>query len=407
VTSGRKRSIGILVLHIVFALIYQYALPSRILDLPIDQVLKEAWTDGCDNGHWQEACLGRAGNLRVLCCTIIFFVLAAVAAALQPTANRLAWPAKYVLYILGVAGFLFVPTNPLITPITLTLGRIGGAFFIVAQQLHLVDMAYNWNNAWVEKHNQAEVEEMGSGKKWLTAILIACGVLECMTLASWIYIGLRYTNDCPLNLVFLIITILAVILIHAAQLSGEQGSLLASSMIGTWLSYLCYNAVSKHPDCGTQDDTELRIALGLIVTFLSLGYTGWAVTSTKMLTNNNHDVAAADEEQQPNQVTGVVTGDYGATINGNEENIEEAKTEEDAPMPPGSWRINLVLATVACWTSMTLTGWGELTNDGLSANPSAGTTAMWMVMAAQWLCILLYLWMLVAPRLFPDREFDF
>jgi hypothetical protein len=66
----------------------------------------------------------------------------------------------------------------------------------------------------------------------------------------------------------------------------------------------------------------------------------------------------------------------------------------------------MILVMVTCWTSMTLTKWGDISTDGSVANPSVGDVAMWMLMASQWIVLFLYLWTLVAPRLFPDRDFS-
>ena len=39
-------------------------------------------------------------------------------------------------------------------------------------------------------------------------------------------------------------------------------------------------------------------------------------------------------------------------------------------------------------------------------NPNVGRVGMWMVIGSQWFVMTLYMWTLVAPRLFPDREFS-
>jgi len=54
---------------------------------------------------------------------------------------------------------------------------------------------------------------------------------------------------------------------------------------------------------------------------------------------------------------------------------------------------------------MALTSWGAIEKNGDIANPNVGEASMWMLIVAQWVALLLYLWTLVAPRLFPDRDF--
>lgn len=74
------------------------------------------------------------------------------------------------------------------------------------------------------------------------------------------------------------------------------------------------------------------------------------------------------------------------------------------------WKLNVVLALISCWVAMTLTGWGTL--EGLdenqhAANPQIGRVNMAMIGISQWMAILLYIWTLVASRVFPDREFNY
>mmetsp|Transcript_22447 Transcript_22447/g.33583 ORF Transcript_22447/g.33583 Transcript_22447/m.33583 type:complete len:87 (+) Transcript_22447:1300-1560(+) len=83
--------------------------------------------------------------------------------------------------------------------------------------------------------------------------------------------------------------------------------------------------------------------------------------------------------------------------------------EEDDDTPVSfstSWKMNIILAAICCWYAMVLTSWGSVVASGNVANPSVGQTSMWMVIASQWLILALYLWTLVAPKLFPDREFS-
>jgi hypothetical protein len=59
-----------------------------------------------------------------------------------------------------------------------------------------------------------------------------------------------------------------------------------------------------------------------------------------------------------------------------------------------------------------LTGWGTIeavvgedAEMERMANPTVGRVNMAMIGISQWTAILMYGWTLVAPRLFPDRDF--
>jgi hypothetical protein len=123
-----------------------------------------------------------------------------------------------------------------------------------------------------------------------------------------------------------------------------------------------------------------------------------------------------DYRAEPNEdkkVTGVVTGqDYGTGDNDEEEgavNASAEESEEQVTESTGlsvSWKLNILLALVSCWYAMALTGWGSIQSGGTVSDPEVGKVSMWMIIASQWLVMTLYLWTLVAPRLFPNRDFS-
>lgn len=146
-SSGRKRSVLLLVAAVGLQLAFQFALAPWFVDHRDSwktTVMRDSWLDGCSSSSstivnntinneeetilWNEealmlldSCVGRGGNYRIAFVTVLFFLLAALAAVCKPTANREAWPAKIVLYLLAVAGSIFLPNEPILTPIFLTI----------------------------------------------------------------------------------------------------------------------------------------------------------------------------------------------------------------------------------------------------------------------------------------------
>ena len=122
-----------------------------------------------------------------------------------------------------------------------------------------------------------------------------------------------------------------------------------------------------------------------------------------------------ENEQKPSndptesrKVTGIVTNqdDYGTHTGDEESPAETAETSVRSSGPPVTWKLNFVLAVISCFYAMALTGWGSIESGGTPANPDVGNVSMWMIIASQWVVLVLYLWTLVAPRLFPDRDFS-
>eukprot|EP00565_Helicotheca_tamesis_P006342 CAMPEP_0185728740 /NCGR_PEP_ID=MMETSP1171-20130828/4108_1 /TAXON_ID=374046 /ORGANISM="Helicotheca tamensis, Strain CCMP826" /LENGTH=459 /DNA_ID=CAMNT_0028397481 /DNA_START=260 /DNA_END=1636 /DNA_ORIENTATION=+ len=416
-TSGRRRSVFLLIVSIGLAFAFQYGIApalqpggSTAADLPVSgDYLTDAWTSGCNDfgtDELREKCSGNSGVYRVAGSTTFFFLLAALSAYCKPSANREAWPAKYFLFLCLVAGTIFIPNDPLFDPIYMQLARVGGVIFVFFQQLILIDLAYNWNESWVEKADKAELEEgVDQGKKWLAAILVSCAIFY---IGSIVVISLMYVyfSGCASNEAFISVTLAMSVIVTAVQLSGEESSLLTSAIIVAYSTYLCYTAVSRNPndECNPQlgDEDILGIVLGIGLCLLSLTWTGWSFTAHSKLEGTSNPLSEDSEGEDPGKergetiVKGVVSNqpDYGT--NGGD--VEDAKSSpEQTGISPNegfssSWKLNVILALVSCWYAMALTGWGAIETGGNAANPDVGKASMWMIIASQWLVLTLYLW---------------
>eukprot|EP00934_Nitzschia_sp_Nitz4_P008376 Nitzschia sp. Nitz4//scaffold128_size63911//62114//63913//NITZ4_006235-RA/size63911-augustus-gene-0.98-mRNA-1//1//CDS//3329534880//8366//frame0 len=435
--SGRKRSVLLLILAIVLSLGLQYVVAPHIINFDaIGNFVTDAWLEGCDDLETDaliEQCAGNAGVYRSAFSAVVVFLLSAIAVCCKRTANREAWPAKYVLFVFLVAGLCFVPNDPLFLTVFLNIARVGAILFIVVAQFVIVDLAYNWNDSWVEKSNATEQEEAGSGKKWLHAILVSVAFLFIVSIVGWVLLFANF-GGCSSNTLFITVTIALSLIATMAQMSGDEASLLTSACITAYGTMLCYSAVSKNDDAtcnpklGEEDVVGTLIGIGL--TLVVLGYAGWSATAAEKLGRGSPSDDAEDEEAatekkeeeaepsseklespsddaedeeaapetQEKAVGGVVTNDYGATEDKDEEEPSSPKSSSAA----NSWKLNVVLACVSCWYAMALTKWGAIVAEGTVADPLVGRTNMWIIISTQWFAMTLYIWTLVAPRVFPD-----
>ena len=184
---------------------------------------------------------------------------------------------------------MFIPNYPLFSGFFLWVARLGAAIFVVLQQIILIDVAYNWNDDWVEKSNEYDTISNGSGGKWLQAILGTC-VFMFSSAVVGISLLYRFYDDCPENIWIITLTLLGIIGMTVLQLSGTEGSLLTSSVISVYVTYLAYGMVSKNPNgsCNPMlgHDDVWGIVIGLALTALSLVWVGWSWSATPRLTLN-------------------------------------------------------------------------------------------------------------------------
>jgi hypothetical protein len=215
---------------------------------------------------------------------------------------------------------------------------------------------------------------------------------------------------------------LGIIALTVIQLSGSEGSLLTSSIISVYAVYLAYSMVSKNPngECNPQlgGNDAWGIAIGLTLTAVSLAWTAFSWTAEERLT--------MDSVQSARSVTGLnpMSMDNGRNLDVPFLDPNDSPTAGlvmESDMIPNAanqrtagadvWKLNVVMALICCFVAMTLTGWGGVVvleqqeSDQRAANPTVGRMNMAMIGISQWLAILLYVWTLAAPRLFPDREF--
>lgn len=92
-----------------------------------------------------------------------------------------------------------------------------------------------------------------------------------------------------------------------------------------------------------------------------------------------------------------------------EEELEEGKEKEkktDAEARPVSYSymfFHLIFALASMYSAMLLSGW---TNSSESSDLiDVGWTSVWVRICTEWVTAALFVWSLVAPLIFPDRQF--
>jgi len=89
------------------------------------------------------------------------------------------------------------------------------------------------------------------------------------------------------------------------------------------------------------------------------------------------------------------------------EEVEEGKgKKEEKEARPVSYSysfFHLIFALASMYSAMLLSGWTSTSES--SDLIDVGWTSVWVRIGTEWVTAGLYLWSLLAPLLFPDREF--
>ncbi len=109
--------------------------------------------------------------------------------------------------------------------------------------------------------------------------------------------------------------------------------------------------------------------------------------------------AAAAADAEAGKPTAVSTTDVSATV-----------PSDDQYATPGMKslfvQVSVVFLLISGYFAMILTNWATLQTATSISNPKTGRAAMWIQAAGQWIAVVIYLWSLLAPKLFPDRDFS-
>lgn len=418
-----------ILLALALAFLFQYGIAPSIdsensdiiTTFPGGERLYDAWNSGCmdfdGDEDFERICRQNSGVYRVGFCAVLFFLFSSIASYMSSVATARFWGVKYVVFLLACWGVMYIDNDPFFNDVFMNIARIGAVLFILLQQIILIDMAYNWNDYWVVMSNVKEREEgEGAGNKYLCALLSASAF---MYIGVMVFIGImfHYFSSCPSNTAFISITIIGIVGITILQLSGEEGSLLTSAVISSYCVYLVFTSLTKSPDeeCNPHigENNAVGITFGVGFTVVSMAWIGYSLTAEERLTSKGvatTDALLSNKDDKENYHSHDSNQNVGGIVLNADDKDDASDTEQQIQETEENFAahtiLNLTLLLLSCYFTASLTSWGTIETMGNAANPDTGKVAMWMIITSQWIVILLYSWTLMAPRLFPDRDFS-
>jgi hypothetical protein len=63
---------------------------------------------------------------------------------------------SFQLFAFAIVFSVFLGSHPLFVGVYLWLARFSATIFVLLQQVILIDVAYNWNEDWVDRSDQAD-----------------------------------------------------------------------------------------------------------------------------------------------------------------------------------------------------------------------------------------------------------
>lgn len=272
--QGTYMSFFVLVVGIVISIIMQRYAPSEI-DL-------SAWQEGCPTGY-EDSCKSNSAVLRISFALTILFAVQMLGSLVHSKFYDVFWVPKICVFICVVIGFYFAKSSVFGLHGYAWFARITGFFYLILQQIILLDMAYSWNERWVAY----STEDGEKGQRWLTGLLFFSAILF---IGSFVLIGLMYWqfDGCNDNIVIISLTlILSVIATTIQVFFSDEGSILISAIMTAYATYVCYSSVSLNPNlsCNPTISTSyqtLSTVIGLVILVISMLWTTY--NSSKLST---------------------------------------------------------------------------------------------------------------------------
>ncbi|XP_029662546.1 probable serine incorporator isoform X2 [Formica exsecta] len=329
------------------------------------------------------------------------------------------WAIKYLLIIGGIIGAFFIPENSFGST-WMYFGMLGGFLFIIIQLILIVDFAHSWSDAWVANYEETE------SKGWYAALLGASFFNYAVSITGVVLLYIYYTheNTCALNKFFISFNLILCVIISiisilpTVQEYQPRSGLLQSSVLTLYVVYLTWSGISNSPDrqCNPgflfSNNAQNRVTfdkesiIGLIIWFSCVLYSSLrtASKSSKITMSENvlvQDNGAVRNAGEQSLIGGEVEGRNADAEGGNDTKVWDNEEEKVAY----NWSFfHLMFALATLYVMMTLTNWYKPNSslDTLNANAAS----MWVKIISSWMCLALYVWSLIAPAVFPNRDFS-
>lgn len=410
-------------------------------------------------------CKGDAAVYRISFVLAIFFAVVGLLSSASDAFHRGWWGPKLIAFFALLIGCFFIPNNVFDNDGYAWVARVASGLFLCLQILALIDFGYQWNEDWVlratggDEAASAELAGAMDGSEgltkpgWLYAVLGCASLLYCFAFGMVVYMFAAY-DECGLSIAITSVILLLMVLFTGLSLFRDtvlgneefQGAILPASVVAAYSAYLGWSAISSHPDpiCraggkGYEDNTTDMI-LGMIIATVSLMWSSYAAShNAQELMSGQHDQESQQTYQKSSRgirtqlLSGGGSGDsvdeplyrvedgaYGTTtadsihranleaLNVDSSEVRSHSSSDSIDTGAGEqgralFVFHLMMCTASMYMAMLLTNWGTNDNHG-TADGSVGIATLWVKFTSAVLTAFLFGWTLVAPAVYPERE---
>uniref|UniRef100_A0A672ZYV6 Serine incorporator 5 n=1 Tax=Sphaeramia orbicularis TaxID=375764 RepID=A0A672ZYV6_9TELE len=333
------------------------------------------------------------------------------------------WLIKFIVLVACCAGGFFLPEEETFLEVWRYVGALGGFFFLLIQLMLLVEFAHRWNTNWNSgvKYNRL----------WYAALAFVTLTLFSAAVGALVFMGLFYTHPeaCLLNKIFLgingslcfVVSLLAIS--PCIQKLQPTSGLLQPGVISLYVMYLTFSAFSSKPkemleingvnttvcvfsfNSGSESDKKIVTGLGTALLFACVLYS--CLTSTTRRSSAALRVCRnSDFYMLLMSLTCIChfllcfSDDYDEEKTGSGQNV--VYDEREGTIYSYAY-FHFVFFLGSLYVMMTATNWFHYDDHKIEKLLDGSWSVFWIKMVSCWVCLILYMWTLVAPMVCPKR----
>ncbi|KFM75188.1 putative serine incorporator, partial [Stegodyphus mimosarum] len=300
------------------------------------------------------------------------------------------WGIKYLILIGGMIGAFFIPDKAMFGEVWMYFGMIGGFLFILIQLVLIIDFAHGWTERWLENYENTQ------SKGWYCALVFFTLLHYALSITAIVLLFVYYTqgNSCGVQKFFISFNLISCIILSIVSVLPNvqdalpKSGLLQSSIVMLYVLYLTWSALNNSEECkpdflGKSQSIDAQSIVTLVIWFACVLYSSIRTASNTQVSKltMSEKILVQDSDS-----------DFGKG------DAEKGKTwdNEDSEVVYSWSFFHFMFALASLYVMMTLTNWynPSTERDHLSNTNQA---SMWVKIISSWLCILLYLWSMVAP----------
>ncbi|RMX53255.1 hypothetical protein pdam_00022758 [Pocillopora damicornis] len=165
----------------------------------------------------------------------------------------------------------------------------------------------------------------------------------------------------------------------------------------------CNPFVNADPSVKSVDNQAI---IGVVVMFLMVVYASVRTASSSQVGKLGMSNPAASATGSTEATTLREEGGANSDINLMEEGNRQQVYDDEQDQVAYSYSFyHFMLFLASLYVMMTLTNWYKPESSNIH-NLTNSSVAVWIKITSSWMGLLLFIWTLIAPVLFPDRDFD-